>query len=65
MIEKILKEYLLWFDRQRARKQVLFFIDSFPTHHTGLNLFHEEYPQDLRNTMVFFCVPMLFPYANY
>lgn len=54
MTGKIFKKYLLWFDGQIAGRQVLSLIDGFSTRHAGLNLFHEEHPQDLTNTKVYF-----------
>ena len=50
----IFKEYLLWFDGKMAGRQVILLIDGFSTHHAGLNLFQEEFPQGLTNTKVIF-----------
>lgn len=38
MINKIFKEYFLWFDKKIASKSVILLIDKFLTHYAKLNL---------------------------
>ena len=54
IINRIFKEFLLWFDSQMSDRKSILLINNFSAHHAGLNLIETEFTNSLSSIKIIF-----------